>query len=245
MIHFKSSFLIVAVAAAGLALAACGDSNPSSPSGTGGVVVRGVLLGEGAAFTSSSSGAASSSGGPITVMVEGTSISVTISGNGTWELEDVPAGDFTLVFIQDGQEIGRIEITAEDGVEVDVVVKIEDGAIVLVKLEFDDDDDDDDDGDDDGDDDDGDDGDDDGDEDGDGVNDDDDLCPGTPPNTPVDEVGCELDDEEYDTIGGLVMHELGRLPRRGESVEFGGFEFAVTKADKRRIDSLRVQRNGT
>jgi len=53
---------------------------------------------------------------------------------------------------------------------------------------------------------------------------------------------CELDDEEYDTIGGLVMHELGRLPRRGESVEFGGFEFAVTKADKRRIDSLQVQR---
>ena len=54
---------------------------------------------------------------------------------------------------------------------------------------------------------------------------------------------CELVDEEYDTIGGLVMHELGRLPRRGESVEFGGFNFAVVKADKRRIDSLQVQRN--
>lgn len=55
---------------------------------------------------------------------------------------------------------------------------------------------------------------------------------------------CELDDEEYDTIGGLVMHELGRLPRRGEKVDIGGFEFAVTKADKRRIDALQVQRNG-
>jgi magnesium and cobalt transporter len=54
---------------------------------------------------------------------------------------------------------------------------------------------------------------------------------------------CELDDEEYDTIGGLVLHELGRLPRRGEKVDFGGFEFAVTKADKRRIDSLQVQRD--
>ena len=53
---------------------------------------------------------------------------------------------------------------------------------------------------------------------------------------------CELDDEEYDTIGGLVMHALGRLPRRGEKVDFGGFEFAVTKADKRRIDALQVQR---
>ena len=55
---------------------------------------------------------------------------------------------------------------------------------------------------------------------------------------------CQLDDEEYDTIGGLVLHELGRLPRRGEKIEFGGFEFAVIKADERRIDSLQVQRDG-
>ena len=56
---------------------------------------------------------------------------------------------------------------------------------------------------------------------------------------------CELEDEEYDTVGGLVMHELGRLPRRGEKVGFGGFEFVVVKADKRRIDALQVQRLGT
>ena len=55
---------------------------------------------------------------------------------------------------------------------------------------------------------------------------------------------CELADAEYDTIGGLVMHELGRLPGRGETVEFGGFKFAVVKADERRIDALQVQRNG-
>ena len=55
---------------------------------------------------------------------------------------------------------------------------------------------------------------------------------------------CGLEDEEYDTIGGLVMHELGRLPRRGESVDFGGFTFSVVKADRRRIDSLQVQRIG-
>jgi len=53
---------------------------------------------------------------------------------------------------------------------------------------------------------------------------------------------CDLDDEEYDTVGGLVMHELGRLPRRGEKVEFGGFEFAIFKANARRIDALQVQR---
>ena len=55
---------------------------------------------------------------------------------------------------------------------------------------------------------------------------------------------CELDDEEYDTVGGLVMHELGRLPRRGEAIDFEGFSFLVVKADRRRIDSLQVQRNG-
>lgn len=55
---------------------------------------------------------------------------------------------------------------------------------------------------------------------------------------------CEFSDEEYDTIGGLVMQALGRLPRRGEKVEFGGFEFVIVKADKRRVDSLQVQRVG-
>ncbi len=43
-------------------------------------------------------------------------------------------------------------------------------------------------------------------------------------------------------MGGLVLHELGRLPRRGEKVEFGGFQIAVIKVDERRIDALQVQR---
>lgn len=55
--------------------------------------------------------------------------------------------------------------------------------------------------------------------------------------------GCNLDEnEDYETIGGLVMHELGRLPRLGESLSFGGFEFQVVKADSRRIDELHVHR---
>jgi len=54
---------------------------------------------------------------------------------------------------------------------------------------------------------------------------------------------CDMTDDEYETIGGLVMHEFGRLPRRGEELSFGGFEFRVTKADQRRIDTLSVQRD--
>ena len=54
---------------------------------------------------------------------------------------------------------------------------------------------------------------------------------------------CDLTGDEFDTIGGLVMHELGRLPRPGEEVNYSGFDFRVTKADRRRIDSLSVQRS--
>jgi len=52
----------------------------------------------------------------------------------------------------------------------------------------------------------------------------------------------ELSDEEYDTVGGLVIHELGRMPRRGETVTFGGFSFKVTQADRRRVHTLEVER---
>ena len=59
-----------------------------------------------------------------------------------------------------------------------------------------------------------------------------------------DYFGCEFTEEEdYDTIGGLVMHELGRLPRLGEKLDYDGFEFRVTRADQRRIDTLQVVRS--
>lgn len=54
---------------------------------------------------------------------------------------------------------------------------------------------------------------------------------------------CELTDDDYDTIGGMIMHQLGYLPRRGESLIFGGFDFRITKADRRRIETLQVQRD--
>ncbi len=54
---------------------------------------------------------------------------------------------------------------------------------------------------------------------------------------------CDLSDDDYDTIGGLIMHQLGYLPRRGESLIFGGFDFRITKADRRHIDTLQVQRD--
>lgn len=53
--------------------------------------------------------------------------------------------------------------------------------------------------------------------------------------------GANLSEEEgVDTIAGLLMKQLGRLPRRGESASIDGFEFRVLRADRRRIDALRV-----
>jgi magnesium and cobalt transporter len=43
-----------------------------------------------------------------------------------------------------------------------------------------------------------------------------------------------------DTVAGLLLKQLGRLPRRGETTSIDGFEFRVLRADRRRIDALRV-----
>ncbi|MBX9608790.1 MAG: CBS domain-containing protein [Gammaproteobacteria bacterium] len=54
--------------------------------------------------------------------------------------------------------------------------------------------------------------------------------------------GVDWEDDDYDTIGGLVIDEFGHLPRRGEELQFRGFEFKVLRADRRRIRLLRVIR---
>jgi len=55
-----------------------------------------------------------------------------------------------------------------------------------------------------------------------------------------DTFDTRFSDEDADTIGGLVLHELGRMPRRGEAIEIGGLELKVLRADRRRIETLRV-----
>lgn len=47
---------------------------------------------------------------------------------------------------------------------------------------------------------------------------------------------------EIDTIGGIVMARLGRVPRRGEKLEIDGLRFEVLRADSRRIHLLKVTR---
>ena len=50
----------------------------------------------------------------------------------------------------------------------------------------------------------------------------------------------DFDDEEVDTIGGLIMQTFGYLPKRGEEIMLKNLQFKVTSADSRRLIQLRV-----
>ncbi|MDH5831896.1 transporter associated domain-containing protein [Luteimonas sp. M1R5S18] len=52
--------------------------------------------------------------------------------------------------------------------------------------------------------------------------------------------GSDFDDDEYDTIGGLVTAAIGHLPEAGEELTLGRFGFRVTRADARRLHALHV-----
>lgn len=62
--------------------------------------------------------------------------------------------------------------------------------------------------------------------------------------TPIEdfnrEFGTAFDEDETDTIGGLVTARLGRLPSVGDSVQLGGLKLKVTRADRRRVQQLSV-----
>ncbi|WP_223788909.1 HlyC/CorC family transporter [Marinicella meishanensis] len=53
----------------------------------------------------------------------------------------------------------------------------------------------------------------------------------------------DFDDTEYDTVGGLVASEAGRLPETGEVIEVAEIAFKVVKADKRRIEFVEIDLN--
>lgn len=62
--------------------------------------------------------------------------------------------------------------------------------------------------------------------------------------TPIEDFNAffktNFSDEEFDTIGGLVMQAFGHLPKKGEQLTLGEFDFEVSRADSRRIRTLRV-----
>lgn len=55
--------------------------------------------------------------------------------------------------------------------------------------------------------------------------------------------GVEMPEGPYESVGGLLIHRLGRVPRAGTVLTEGTLEFKVLSADPRRIKSIRVRRN--
>ena len=53
--------------------------------------------------------------------------------------------------------------------------------------------------------------------------------------------GSDYSDEDYDTVGGLVLKAAGQLPKRGERVSIGEMTFTVLRGDSRRLYSLLVE----
>ena len=64
--------------------------------------------------------------------------------------------------------------------------------------------------------------------------------------TPIEDfneaMGTNFSDEECDTVGGLILNHLGRVPRRKELIELSGLRFEVLRADSRRLYTLFVSR---
>jgi magnesium and cobalt transporter len=62
--------------------------------------------------------------------------------------------------------------------------------------------------------------------------------------TPIEDFnerfGADFDDDEYDTIGGLVTAAIGHLPEAGEELTLGRFSFRVARADARRLHALHL-----
>jgi magnesium and cobalt transporter len=54
-------------------------------------------------------------------------------------------------------------------------------------------------------------------------------------------LGVEFSNDDYDTVGGLVLNKFGRLPKRGESVVIGSLKFIVLRADSRRLHTVLVE----
>lgn len=62
---------------------------------------------------------------------------------------------------------------------------------------------------------------------------------------PIDEFNeyfsTDLSDDEHETIGGLVIHQLGFMPKKGDKLEFKQFRFEVLHADDRRVFLLKLK----
>ena len=60
-----------------------------------------------------------------------------------------------------------------------------------------------------------------------------------------EELGAMLEEGEFETLGGRILHELGELPEEGTVISLGGFSFTIEEVDANRLKTLSVRKEQT
>jgi putative hemolysin len=58
----------------------------------------------------------------------------------------------------------------------------------------------------------------------------------------TDRLGIEIEDGEFETVGGFVLASVGRVPAVGERLEIGRLDVEILEAERRRIHKVRIRR---
>ena len=125
---------VLTVLAAGL-LSACGGGSPSGPSGAGGVLLEGTMLGGSAALPFRASAGSSASADAMTVSCqENPAITTTVGGDGSFTLRGLPSGGFTLVFKQGTTTVGTFTFSeVKPNQEITITVALNGSTLTLVE----------------------------------------------------------------------------------------------------------------
>jgi putative hemolysin len=58
-----------------------------------------------------------------------------------------------------------------------------------------------------------------------------------------DRFGVEIEEGDFETVGGFVLAQVGRVPAVGERFQIDGLEIEILEAERRRIHKVRVRRH--
>ena len=58
-------------------------------------------------------------------------------------------------------------------------------------------------------------------------------------------LGCSIDDERFETIGGVLLSEFGQLPEEGTAIQIEGLKFTIVSVSGQRIANIIVDTSDT
>ncbi len=72
------------------------------------------------------------------------------------------------------------------------------------------------------------------------------VVPGKMPMEQLNSIlAAQLPEEEFDTVGGFVLHLFGKLPAKGEEINFNDYKFLIENVDRTRILKVRIEKQLT